>query len=116
MSASGIALFALLVYSALMWMGKLLLAGDSAEQMKQALTRGGFVLFAIIFVGLAVMLYVQNIVRKKHEAIEREKIHAVESSLAKSRFLFNMSHDIRTPMNAVIGYTSLARKETEERY
>ena len=65
----------------------------------------------IIFTGLAVMLYVQNIVREKHEAAEREKIHAVESSLAKSQFLFNMSHDIRTPMNAIIGYTNLALKE-----
>ena len=45
--------------------------------------------------------------------MEREKIHAVESSLAKSRFLFNMSHDIRTPMNAIIGYTNLARKEKD---
>ena len=113
MSTSGIVLFALLVYSALMWMAKLLISGENAEQMKQALTRGGIVLFAIIFVGLAVMLYVQNVVRKKHEITEREKIHAVESSLAKSRFLFNMSHDIRTPMNAIIGYTNLARKETE---
>ena len=31
--------------------------------------------------------------------------------LAKSQFLFNMSHDIRTPMNAIIGYTHLALKE-----
>ena len=113
MSVSGIVLFALLIYSALMWMAKLLIAGENAEQMKQALTRGGVILMAIIFVGLAIMLYVQNIVRKKHEAAEREKIHAVESSLAKSRFLFNMSHDIRTPMNAIIGFTNLARKETE---
>ena len=29
---------------------------------------------------------------------------------AKSNFLFNMSHDIRTPMNAIIGYTSMAKK------
>ena len=113
MSASEIVLFALLVYSALMWMAKKIAAGENAEQMRQALTRGGFLLVAIIFVGLAVMLYVQNIVRKKHEAAEREKIHAVESSLAKSRFLFNMSHDIRTPMNAIIGYTNLAQQETE---
>jgi len=113
MSTSGIVLFALLVYSALMWMAKLLVAGESAEQMKHALTRGGLILFAIIFVGLAVMLYVQNVVRMKHEAAEREKIHAVESSLAKSRFLFNMSHDIRTPMNAIIGYINLARKESD---
>jgi len=113
MSTSGVVLFALLVYSALMWMAKLLITGNNADQMKQALTQGGVILFAIIFVGLAVMLYVQNVVRKKHEASEREKIHAVESSLAKSRFLFNMSHDIRTPMNAIIGYTGLARKETD---
>ena len=113
MSTSGIVLFALLVYSALMWMAKLLFSAENTEQVKKALTRGGVVLFVIIFVGLTVMLYVQNVVRKKHEAAEREKIHAVESSLAKSRFLFNMSHDIRTPMNAIIGYTNLARKETE---
>ncbi len=113
MSASGIILFALLVYSALMWMAKLLISGEDAEQIKQALARRGIILIAIIFIGLMVMLYVQNIVRKKHEAAEREKIHAMESSLAKSRFLFNMSHDIRTPMNAIIGYTNLARKETE---
>ncbi|MBQ6374551.1 MAG: amino acid permease [Clostridia bacterium] len=113
MSTSGVALFALLVYSALMWLAKLLYAGEDAEQMKQALVWGGIILMVIIFVGLAVMLYVQNVVREKHEAVEREKIHAVESSLAKSQFLFNMSHDIRTPMNAIIGYTDLARKEED---
>jgi signal transduction histidine kinase len=46
--------------------------------------------------------------------LEREKIHAVERNLAKSQFLFNMSHDIRTPMNAIIGYTNLALKENKE--
>ena len=59
------------------------------------------------------MLYVQEVVRKKHEASERDKIRAVESSLAKSQFLFNMSHDIRTPMNAILGYTDLALKEDD---
>ena len=81
------------------------------EEMKSVLVWGGAVLMLIIFVGLTVMLYVQNYVRKKHEALEREKIRAVEGNLAKSQFLFNMSHDIRTPMNAIIGYTNLALKE-----
>ena len=110
LSTSGIVLFALLLYSALMWLAKRLMAAGSEEQMKHILTGNGFLLLIIIFVGLAVMLYVQKVVREKHEAAEREKIHAVESSLAKSQFLFNMSHDIRTPMNAIIGYTSLAQK------
>ena len=34
--------------------------------------------------------------------------HAQRSNLAKTIFLNNMSHDIRTPMNAIIGFTSLA--------
>ena len=113
MSTSGVVLFALLVYSALMWMAKQLASMQEAEQMHRALSSGGIVMMLIIFIGLGVMLYVQNIVREKHEIAEREKIHAVESSLAKSQFLFNMSHDIRTPMNAIIGYTNLARQERD---
>ena len=113
MSTSGIAMFALLVSSTLMWCVKRLGVAEELQQVKQMLVWDSVILMVIIFVGLAVMLYIQSIVRKKHEAMEREKIHAVESSLAKSRFLFNMSHDIRTPMNAIIGYTGLAKKEKE---
>ncbi|MCR5137672.1 MAG: amino acid permease [Oscillospiraceae bacterium] len=111
MSISGIAMFALLVYSVLLWFVKRLAAAESVRRVNQLLVRDGVILMVIIFIGLAVMLYVQHVVSRKHEATEREKIQAVESSLAKSRFLFNMSHDIRTPMNAIIGYTNLARKE-----
>ena len=110
-STSGIVMFALLIYSSLMWLAKKLYVSGSMEEMKSLLLQGGALLMLIIFVGLTVMLYVQNFVRKKHEAAEREKIRAVEGSLAKSQFLFNMSHDIRTPMNAIIGYTGLALKE-----
>jgi len=35
---------------------------------------------------------------------------AKAANKAKTSFLFNMSHDIRTPMNAIIGYTELAEK------
>ena len=113
MSVSGIVLFALLVYSALMWLAKTIMECETVEAARSSLVAGGGVLLLIVFVGLVVMLYVQNLVRIKHEAVEREKIRAVEGSLAKSQFLFNMSHDIRTPMNAIIGYTTLAKQEAE---
>ena len=111
-STSGTVLFALLVYSALMWLAKRMAAKNSLEEVRASLVSGMVVLILIIFAGFVVMLYVQEVVRRKHESLEREKIRAVEGSLAKSRFLFNMSHDIRTPMNAIVGYTDLARKET----
>lgn len=36
---------------------------------------------------------------------------AEDASLAKTRFLNNMSHDIRTPMNAILGYAQLMEEE-----
>ena len=111
MSVSGTVLFALLMYAALMWLGKRIMAAETLKGVQSSIKAGGIILFLILFTGLAVMLYVQDFVRKKHEAAEREKIRAVEGSLAKSQFLFNMSHDIRTPMNAIIGYTNLALQE-----
>ena len=110
-STSGIVLFTLIIYASLMWLGKMLMADETAAEMKKDLLWGGIVALIIIFIGMAVMFYVQNLVRKKHELSEREKIRAVEGSLAKSQFLFNMSHDIRTPMNAITGYTRLAMEE-----
>ena len=50
--------------------------------------------------------------REKQYAAELKKSaeQAKEASEAKTRFLFNMSHDIRTPMNAIIGFSDLLGK------
>ena len=45
---------------------------------------------------------------KKKELLEDALLQANEANKAKSVFLSNMSHDIRTPMNAIVGFTTLA--------
>lgn len=52
--------------------------------------------------------------RERHNKQLTEALHAAQlASNAKTTFLSNMSHDIRTPMNAVIGFTTLLAKEAE---
>lgn len=58
---------------------------------------------------------------EKKSALEDALMQANRASKAKSVFLSNMSHDIRTPMNAIVGFTALAlthmeRKEQVEEY
>ena len=55
--------------------------------------------------------YTDLLMRERNQRLELEKSIAEEQNRAKSVFLSNMSHDIRTPMNAIIGYTNLARRE-----
>ena len=44
---------------------------------------------------------------RQEEELREAKLKAECANKAKSTFLFNMSHDIRTPMNAIIGYADL---------
>ena len=52
--------------------------------------------------------------RRRKDALEEALAIAREASQAKSDFLSTMSHDIRTPMNAIMGMTALARAHLDE--
>ncbi|XCP86405.1 ATP-binding protein [Roseburia hominis] len=51
---------------------------------------------------------------KQKALIEDALLRAENASKAKTKFLFNMSHDIRTPMNAIIGFTTLAIRHADD--
>ena len=53
----------------------------------------------------------ESFAQEKILTLEKEKLAAEEKSRAKTAFLSSMSHDIRTPMNAIIGFTDLALKD-----
>ena len=50
---------------------------------------------------------------RQHDQLEAAVERAEAASRAKSEFLFNMSHDIRTPMNAILGFTNLALESSD---
>ncbi|MDO4202968.1 MAG: transporter substrate-binding domain-containing protein [Selenomonadaceae bacterium] len=75
---------------------------------------------ALALIGiLAASVFISHQRRQKEAALSEELREALAqanaASRAKTNFLNNMSHDIRTPMNAIIGFTDLAIKDNDDR-
>lgn len=77
------------------------------ESVSQVLAQYRHIIFIIFFIYvfgvIIIVMYALTLTEKSEELDTANK--------SKSMFLFNMSHDIRTPMNAVIGFTMLALKD-----
>ena len=78
-------------------------------------------LFISVLTAFIVMIiYLQFKMRRYRDALhekelEKAVLEAKNANEAKTRFLFNMSHDIRTPMNAIIGFSELLEKHIDEK-
>lgn len=82
---------------------------EQLDQINDTLMFDSVVQMMLIFVSLFFMFNIYSVMKKREQKLEHERVQAEESSKAKTTFLSNMSHDIRTPMNAIVGYTNLAR-------
>jgi len=86
--------------------------------VRPSLWVGGLALSAL-FALLVCAGYWQAEIRRCHEAahareIEQMAKEAQAANEAKSRFLYNMSHDIRTPMNAIVGFSDLLEEHLDD--
>ena len=81
------------------------------EYVNETLRDYNLLQISIIVISLFIMFNIYNMMMKREKELEVQKVEAEQSNRAKSNFLSNMSHDIRTPMNAIIGYTNLIKKE-----
>ena len=84
---------------------------NQMENVSVSLTTYNAFQMCLIIATLFIMFSIYNMMTKREKILEIKRVEAEQSSKAKSTFLFNMSHDIRTPMNAIIGYVNLAKKE-----
>lgn len=69
---------------------------------------------SIFLVILCIILRLLNKARRAEKQAKEAQGQAEMANAAKSSFLFNMSHDIRTPMNALLGYNQLMKKELKD--
>ena len=85
---------------------------NQMQIVSESLTRHNFMQMILVMISLFIMFNIYNLMMKREKNMEVQKVQAEQSNKAKSTFLSNMSHDIRTPMNAIIGYTNLIKKES----
>ncbi|MCM1467791.1 MAG: ATP-binding protein, partial [Alistipes sp.] len=70
----------------------------------------------VILLGIVFIFFLYyRLSRQQLQDLERAKQEAVEANKAKSEFLSSMSHDIRTPMNGIVGMTAIALANIDDK-
>ena len=70
---------------------------------------------SVIILVLLLLVYALSVSRKKQMEALKEAQDANAANIAKTTFLNHMSHDIRTPMNAIVGFTDIAMKRKPDK-
>ena len=74
------------------------------------------ILPAVVLLALLLVFWQYfRLLREQMAELEKARKEAVHANKAKSEFLSNMSHDIRTPMNAIVGMTAIATANIDDK-
>ena len=71
--------------------------------------RNSLIEMTLLVVSLLIMLNIYSLLRKREKSMAVEKSKAEEQNRAKSFFFSTVSHDIRTPLNAIIGFSQMLK-------
>ena len=88
---------------------------EAGRMMLSSANRIGISLAVFLVLSLSVLLILTYVVLDRSRMETQAALEEAEAaSRAKSDFLFNMSHDIRTPMNAITGFLRLLKERQED--
>jgi len=82
-----------------------------SSRTQSSLLNNSLIQMLLVILSLGIMFSIYALMRKREREHDLSRMEAERNSAAKTVFLSNMSHDIRTPMNAIIGYTNIAQRE-----
>ncbi len=89
---------------------------ETVENLNANRTFATLLVGFIILTALLVIFYIYfRMTCKQLRDLEAAREEALAATRAKSTFLSNMSHDIRTPMNAIVGMTAIATAHIDEK-
>ena len=117
-------LIGIIIFSSLMWVRQA--SCDSMEKGLRNISAGGaveaemgilnnsmlwnaLVEMCLLMASLAVMMSLYKILRAREQRMAVEKANVEEVNKAKSYFFSTVSHDIRTPLNAIIGFAQMLK-------
>lgn len=106
----------LLFLSANMWM-RLRMANKFEQRfgknhvVDKLLIQNNIMQMGLVIFALIVLFSLFAIILQREKSMDKKIIQAEEHNRAKTEFLSHVSHDIRTPMNAIVGYSAMAMDE-----
>ncbi len=89
---------------------------ESVSELSRTWLYMAFLGCAVVLLALLLVFWqYSRLLREQMVELEAARKEAVHANKAKSEFLSNMSHDIRTPMNAIVGMTAIATANIDDK-